>query len=691
MTNSAHAFEAAWQLHQSGQLRAAEEAYRKILQTEPRSGRVWFVLGNLCADQKRLVEAAACIRQALEFEPREPMGYLHLGNVLLQLQNYAEAETAYRRCLQYQPRHVEALVNLGFALNELDRFEEARACYEQARALQPELPEIHHNLGNVLREQGQIEEAMACYEEALRLRPDYAKAHINKGVALVGRGDVAEGAACLRRGVELQPDFAEAHNSLGTALSAQGDLTDAIAQYEHAIRLKPDFPEAYWNRSLVRLLQGDYERGWRDYEWRWRCRRAFPLPNLSQPRWDGSPLEGRTILLYAEQGLGDTLHFVRYAALLKAQGARVVLQCQAPLIPLLSRCAGIDEIIPWGARPPAFDIWTPMLSLPHLLQTRLESIPADIPYLFADPALVEHWRRQFASVPGFKVGIAWQGSPRHPWDRHRSVRLSCFEPLARVRGVQLISLQQGPGTEQLQGCSFAVANLGDLIDRTSGAFMDTAAILRNLDLVITVDTALAHLAGGLGVQAWLALHYTPDWRWLLGRDRSPWYPTIRLFRQPAIGDWTSVFARMAEELQALARRKSRHLSLLIEVSPGELLERIAVLRVRAQRTTDPDEQRKVQAELDPLEALRQTLETSPALADLEAQLKEMAEQSSGVEDSFRALQQQGDFGPRFIELARSACRFNDRRNELKHAIDALLDAHLPDRTTSIIGDAGQGS
>jgi tetratricopeptide (TPR) repeat protein len=498
MTTPDGAFERAWARHQAGDFRAAEEAYRKILQTQPRNGRVWFVLGNLCAAQGRLAEAAACIRQALEIEPREAMGHLHLGNVLLQQEQFPAAEAAYRRCLQIQPGHVEALVNLGFALSEQDRLDEARACYEQARALAPGLPEVHHNLGNVLREQGRLDEALASYDEALRLRPDYVKAHVNKGVALVARCEVEAAVASLRRGVELQPDFAEAHNSLGTALSAQGHLDEALAQYEEAIRLKPDYPDAHWNRSLVRLLQGDYERGWPDYEWRWRCKRTTPLPALSQPRWDGGPLGGRTVLLYAEQGLGDTLQFVRYAPLVQQKGGRVVLQCQGALVPLLARCRGLDEIIPWGAPAPACDAWAPLLSLPGLFGTTLAAVPAEVPYLFADPALVEHWRRQFAAVSGFTVGIAWQGSPRHAWDRHRSAPLACFEPLARVPGVRLIGLQQGPGREQLGQAAFPVADFGDLVDRTAGAFMDTAAILHSLDLVVTIDTALAHLGGGWG-------------------------------------------------------------------------------------------------------------------------------------------------------------------------------------------------
>jgi tetratricopeptide (TPR) repeat protein len=594
MANEADTFELGWQCHQAREFRRAEEIYRRLLRIDPGSARLWFVLGDLCESERRLEEATACYKQAVELSPHEALGHLRLGNSFLQRDRMAEAEAAYRRCLEIDPGHIEARVNLGFALGELDRLDEARACYEEALRLRPDLAEAHHNLGNVLREQGKVDDALPHYHEALRLRPDYAKAHINLGVALVARGSVDEALRSLEEGVRLQPDSAESHSSLGTALCAQGRLDAALAEYEQAIELKPDYPDAYWNRALVRLLRGDLEHGWPDYEWRWRCARHSPMPDFTQPRWDGGPLDGRTVLLYAEQGLGDTLHFVRYAPLVKARGGRVIVQCQRALIPLLSHSPGIDGLTAWGDIPPPFDVYVPLMSLPSLFHTTLETIPAGIPYLFADPERIAHWRRELAPVRGLRVGITWQGSPRHPWDRHRSVPLALFEPLARNEGVQLISLQQGHGTEQLLDLAgrFPVLSLGDLVDRTAGPFMDTAAILRNLDLVVSVDTAIAHLAGGLGVPLWLAVHHTPDWRWLLDRDDNPWYPSARLFRQPAPGDWASVFGRMAEELQLLVSRRVRPRTVQIEVSPANCwaawpLSKSAAPRVSSNRGVPP--------------------------------------------------------------------------------------------------------
>ncbi len=297
--------------------------------------------------------------------------------------------------------------------------------------------------------------------------------------------------------------------------------------------------------------------GWPAYEARWRCKQTTPVPAFTQPRWDGTPLDGRTILLYGEQGMGDTIQFIRYVPRVKEGGGRVLVQCQNALLHLLSRTPGIDGLVGWGAAPPAFDVWMPLMSLPALFGTTVETIPAELPYVSIEPALIAHWRRQLAALPGFRVGIVWQGSPRHPWDRHRSAPLTAFAPLAEVPGVCLVSLQKGPGSNQLtdRPGGFPVVSLGDLQD-TAGPFTDTAAIIANLDLVVTIDSAVAHLAGALGAPVWLALQRSSDWRWPLDRSDSPWYPTARLFRQTTLGDWAPVFRAMADALPA-ERDRSR--------------------------------------------------------------------------------------------------------------------------------------
>ncbi|HWY88893.1 MAG TPA: hypothetical protein VNX28_19425, partial [Gemmataceae bacterium] len=295
----------------------------------------------------------------------------------------------------------------------------------------------------------------------------------------------------------------------------------------------------------LRLLQGEFPEAWTDYEFR-RQKSDFVQSHQDRPCWDGAPLDGKTILLHPEQGLGDTIHFIRYAALVKQRGGNVVFECPAALARLLSGVAGIDQLVAAGTPPPPFDVQASLLSLPNIFATTLATVPAAVPYLRADAVLAEHWRNELAPLDGFRIGIAWQGNIQHAGDRYRSFPLRHLEPLARMAGVKLVSLQKGQGTEQLRG-QFPILDLGDRLD-AAGAFLDTAAIMMNLDLVITVDSAVAHLAGALAVPVWVALSIAPDWRWLLERADSPWYPTMRLFRQQRFGDWNDVFERIHKEL-----------------------------------------------------------------------------------------------------------------------------------------------
>jgi hypothetical protein len=345
--------------------------------------------------------------------------------------------------------------------------------------------------------------------------------------------------------------LAEAHNNLGTVLKEQGNLEEAIACFERALQIEPDCAAAHWNRALIDLLTGDFARGWREYAWRWQTtqqvRRPFP-----QPEWDGQPLAEKTLLLHAEQGLGDTIQCIRYAPWVKQRAARVIVECQRPLFRLLSGFPGIDQLVAQGDALPQFDVQLPLLSLPGIHGTNGENVPARNPYLFAAAELVQRWRQRLSALEGVKIGISWQGNPKYASDRYRSIPLIQFAALAEIPGVCWISLQKGLGAEQLgaAGDCFRVRDFAAELDEASGPFMDTAAIMRNLDLVITSDTVNAHLAGALGVPVWVALPFVPDWRWLLNRSDTPWYPTMRLFRQGKAGDWPGVFADLQAALRA---------------------------------------------------------------------------------------------------------------------------------------------
>jgi lipoprotein NlpI len=444
-----------------------------------------------------------------------------------------------------RPDSAAAHNNLGNVLSDQGKLDEALAHFRRALELKPDYAEAQSNLGNVLNEQGKPDEALACYHRALELKPDYADAYIGTGNVLKKRGKPDESLACYRRALELRPDYADAHVSLGVALYELGKLDEARACYRRALELKPDHAVAHGNHSLLSLLTGDFQRGWPEYQWRWKTKQCPPR-DFSQPLWDGRPLEGKTILLHAEQGYGDAIQFVRYAALVKERGGSVIVECPRPLLALLTTCAGIDQWVAQGEKLPAFDVHAPLLSLPGIFQTSLGNLPNATPYLFAAPDRVQRWRQELGRLAGPKIGIAWRGSPKHLNDRCRSIPLSCFEPLARLPGIRLVSLQTEAGVEELQGARdrFPVTDVGRRLED----FMETAAVMMNLDLVIACDTAVVHLAGALGIPVWVALPLVPDWRWLVDRNDSPWYPTMRLFRQDSRGDWPGVFRRIAVAL-----------------------------------------------------------------------------------------------------------------------------------------------
>ena len=353
--------------------------------------------------------------------------------------------------------------------------DEAAACCRRALAINPQHAQSLNLLGNILKDQKRLPEAIDCYERALRVDPRFCDALSNLGLALKDQGQVAEAIRLYRQALDIKPDHAIAHNNLAIALTAQGEFAAAAAGFEHALLLKPDYASARWNRALLKLLHGDFLGAWPDFECRWRLSGFVLAGHTERPLWDGTPLEGKTILLYAEQGLGDTIQFVRYVPLVRQRGGTILIECQSSLVRLVAEIVGTDNVFPTGAPLPPFDVRIPLLSLPGLFRTELATVPADVPYLHADPHLVEHWAQELASTNGFKIGIAWQGSPTHEDDRNRSVPLGSFEPLAHLPRFLLVSVQVGSGTQQLENGPFAVTDIGARFDHSS--FDDLAAAL----------------------------------------------------------------------------------------------------------------------------------------------------------------------------------------------------------------------
>ncbi len=540
-------------LRPQGKNDEALAAYRRALALQPDFEEAHFNLGSILLEQDQLEGAKSHLESALALRPDCGETHHVMGMLLAREGKPEEAAASYRRAIELKPDLIEALNNLGNLCSKSGKHEEAIVCYERALALAPGFAEAHNNLGAVYRDQGKLEHAVACHERALALKPDYAEAHTNLGIVLRDQGKLEESAACHRRALALRSDFAEAYNNLGNTLRSQGRVGEAGKSYEQALALDPGGIEARWNRALVALLQGDYASGWRDYEIRFRRRRNVPR-SFQQPLWRGEPLGGATILLHAEQGLGDTIQFLRYVSAVQAAAGSVILDVPASMMRLAEQISGVAAVVKTGDPLPEFAWHCPLMSLPLAFGTTLESIPAEVPYLTIPEEALGHVKTLPWPSEGLLVGLVWSGNPRYVEDRIRSIPFSAFDPLLDGDSARFFSLQMGPAAEHLAPAQSRVTDLQSAIKD----FADTAALISQLDLVITVDTAVAHLAGALAKPTWVLLPFAPDWRWLTRRTDSPWYPTVRLFRQPRPGDWGSVIDRVRAELARLAAAKRAH-------------------------------------------------------------------------------------------------------------------------------------
>jgi tetratricopeptide (TPR) repeat protein len=541
-------------LYQLGKLDEAVVHYQQAARLEPASATNHFDLGRLLFDARRFEEAAASFRECVSIDPQLWTAHYELGRCLVRLGKKEEAVGCYEDALQLKPDAADVHNNLGILLENGKKYEDAIQCFRRALRFNPRSSETHSNLGVALAGLGRLDEAVASYEEALRIAPKSAEAHNNIGNALRSLGRLSESRAHLDEAIRLMPAYAEAHNNLGITRLHLGDAAAAVELYSKALELRPEYPEARLNRALAYLVQGDMEQGWREYEARWHGNGLQKRP-FAQPEWNGEPLPDGSILLYTEQGLGDTFQFIRYARQVKERIGTVILEVHPNLVNVLKGCQGISQVVPQGKPLPDFTVQCPLLSLPRILDTRLDSVPAPIPYLFPDPDRVTRWQQVLRSLPGAKIGVSWQGNREFRGDRQRSLALRYFTPLAALPDVTLVSIQKGEGSEQVNEVAsgrdasgsfrpFVVQTLPGL-DESGGAFVDTAAVMSQVDLVITSDTAVAHLAGALGVPVWVVLSAAADWRWLRNRDESPWYPTMRLFRQMELGNWAEVLECVA--------------------------------------------------------------------------------------------------------------------------------------------------
>jgi tetratricopeptide (TPR) repeat protein len=698
-------------------LRRLEEAlasYDKAIALKPDFADAHNNRGVALNDLKRFEEALASYDKAIALKPEYAEAYSNRGLALNNLQRLEGALASYDKAIALKPDFAEAHSNRGVALNDLKRFEEALASYDKAIALKPEYAEAYSNRGLALNNLQRFEEALASCDKAIALKPDFAEAHCNRGLALNDLQRFEEALASCDKAIALRPDFAEAYNNRGLALNDLQRFEEALASYDKAIALKPDYAEAHWNKSLCLLLGRRFEQGWRLYEWRKKNPqyvKHFAARSYSQPLWLGEePIVGKTLFVYWEQGLGDTIQFCRFAKLAEHIGANVVFSAQNCLHGLLKTLSPSITLVKETEAPPNFDYHCPLMSLPLAFKTALESIPTDTPYLCAEPKRIEKWKQKLGDA-GFKVGIAWQGS-KTKIDIGRSFALTEFFAISQIPNVRLICLQKNEGVKQLNKLpeGMNIESLGEEYDAGADAFLDAAAVMENLDLIITSDTAIAHLAGALGRPVWVALKHVPDWRWLLDRRDSPWYPTMRLFRQPTRDDWKGVFSDIANELITLVCAKPSHSTPIYTamnfnwlagsfgasystmiyptmdfkktptprapISWGELIDKITILEIKSVKLLNEMALANVRKELSLLLDIAGAQVRGSEVLGLKKKLRAVNEALWEIEDSIREKESANEFDQDFITLARSVYRRNDERASIKRQLNVLFASEI---------------
>ena len=562
----------AIQHHSAGRLAEAEAIHRQILVEHPNEADALHLLGYLIHQSRRDPSALDLVRRAIAIEPRAFQYHNTFGLILLDRGQAPAAAEAFRRAIQINPGVSDAHNNLGSALQAQNQFDQAIAAYREAVRIKPDLTSAHFNIGSALTAKGDLPSAAAALRDTLRIDPRLARAHNNLGYVLYLQNLLDEAVAAFHeavahepnysaawnnlglayrasdqpqqaadafaRAVALNPSYADAENNWGLALADLGRSAEAIAHQRRAISLRPDFARAHWALSQLLLLRDEYEEGFSHWDWRLKIPELGLKMSFSQPMWDGGNIAGRRIVLITEQGAGDAIQFARFIPLVAQRGGHVILACKEPLARLLQTAQGVQETFVEGQTIPGADLYCPLESLPKVFKTTFQTIPAQTPYLSVDSGDAERWKARMPDDK-LKVGLVWSGKTIP--NPKRSIPLSQLAPLGEIENIWWLSLQTGEAASQASSSPFPLTNWSDELKD----FAATAALVSQLDLIITIDTAVAHLAGALGKRVWVMLPFVADWRWGLGRENCPWYPTMRLFRQPVAGDWGAVIKQIA--------------------------------------------------------------------------------------------------------------------------------------------------
>jgi len=654
----------------AGDFAAAAAQCEEICAQAPGDADALQLLGiarSQLGDHRSALEA---IDAAIAFEADRASLHVDRGVVLRRLGRAAESLDACRKATQLAPDFPQAWAGRGAAALEGAHAEEALECYDRARALAPHWAEALANRALALRALRRPAEALESCDAALALRPDFVTAQCNRAAILQELGRLDEALECSARALDTDPAHVQSLVNLGLTLIALDRPADAIDSFDRALAASPGHIEALYNRGWALLSLGDFEQGWEGYAARWARPQAEPRALAAFPEWRGEPLAGRSILVYEEQGAGDVLQFVRYLPLLAAQGGRVAFFVRASLHALLATLPGDVALLDTIGEGQTFDFQCALLDLPRLCGTRRDTIPDTTPYLTAEPDRVARWAQR-VGADGFRIGICWQGNPASDNDTSRFMPLAAFAPLAALPGMRLISLQKHHGLEQLHSLpdGMSVETL-DGFDDGPDAFLDAAAVMTCLDLIICADSALAHLSGALGLPAFVGLKCAADWRWMTEREDSPWHPTLRLFRQQKPGSWRDVFDRMARAVTEMRGAAAGFPK--IPVSVGDLLDKITILEIKAARIAAPVARRNVLRDLATLRGIESACDIpSNDRMELTDALRAVNEIIWDVENTLRQCESRGDFGADFIAAARSVYVANDRRAAIKRRIDEL--------------------
>lgn len=534
----------------TGRLEQALEVNHKVVDLSLNDYEAHYNLGITFANLGLLNKAEDSFKQSVLLKPDHAESYFSLGVILDGLERLDEAEVNYKQAVILNPDHAEAYNNLGITLKKMRRLDEAKKNFQFAISVKINFFQAYNNLGNILRETGQLSEAKKNFKEAIRLKPNFTAAYNNLGITLSDLGQIDEAISKYKKAIELKPNFAEAYNNLGIALKELGKLDRAEENFKQAISIKANYAEAHFNLSYIYNLRGDFRKGLELYEWRYHEDRKEPStrPPRKNLIWDGEKsLKDKKFLIYEEQGIGDVIQFCRYLFLIEQKGANIIFKVRSNLHHLLQTLNCKVQLLDQFTDYHTLDFECPLLSLPHLLKTEIESIPFFDSYLKADTFKILEWKKKLTSAK-FKVGICWQGK-KNRIDKGRSFPLSCFSTISQIPNIELISLYKGENESDLLDLDFNVTTLGKNFDNGKNAFIDTAAVIMNCNLVITSDTSIAHLAGALGKPVWCVLNYVPDWRWMLNSEDTPWYPNMKLYRQNTLNNWNYVFDKIKKDLE----------------------------------------------------------------------------------------------------------------------------------------------